>query len=333
MILHFGKKEELKNIKEIKEFIEFDVPIYGIKEQLKFPYKELKKHKPDLLHVPHYNVPIFYRGDMIVTIHDLTHLVYSEFLSNKFAKYYAKLMMKIAIKKSKIILTESENTKKDILKYFKVDEDKIKVVYLGVKEDLKQKSKQEVDYLYEKFNIPRNKKLLMFVGNLKPHKNLERLLQAFSKIENNDKYALLLVGKAFENYNNLKDKEKELGIEKNTIHTGIVTEDELVDLYNLVDLFVFPSLYEGFGLPVIEAMACGTKVVSSSSSSLPEVGGDVVSYFNPENVIEMAKVIEEELEKEDTEQDRQKRINWAKKFDWKETSRKIKEIFATYSKQ
>ena len=173
----------------------------------------------------------------------------------------------------------------------------------------------------------------MFVGNLKPHKNLERLLQAFSKIENNDKYALLLVGKAFENYNNLKDKEKELGIEKNTIHTGIVTEDELVDLYNLVDLFVFPSLYEGFGLPVIEAMACGTKVVSSSSSSLPEVGGDVVSYFNPENVIEMAKVIEEELEKEDTEQDRQKRINWAKKFDWKETSRKIKEIFATYSKQ
>ncbi len=333
MILHFGKKEELKNIKEIKEFIEFDVPIYGIKEQLRFPYRELKKLKPDLLHVPHYNVPIFYRGDMIVTIHDLTHLVYSEFLSNKFAKYYAKLMMKIAIKKSKIILTESENTKKDILKYFKVDEDKIKVVYLGVKEDLKQKSKQEVDYLYEKFNIPRNKKLLMFVGNLKPHKNLERLLQAFSKIENNDKYALLLVGKAFENYNNLKDKEKELGIEKNTIHTGIVTEDELVDLYNLVDLFVFPSLYEGFGLPVIEAMACGTKVVSSSSSSLPEVGGDVVSYFNPENVIEMAKVIEEELEKEDTEQDRQKRINWAKKFDWKETSRKIKEIFATYSKQ
>ena len=333
MILHFGKKEELKNIKEIKEFIEFDVPIYGIKEQLRFPYRELKKLKPDLLHVPHYNVPIFYRGDMIVTIHDLTHLVYSEFLSNKFAKYYAKLMMKIAIKKSKIILTVSENTKKDLIKFFKVDENKIKVVYLGVKDNLVNKPKESIDYLYKKFGIPRNKKLLMYVGNLKPHKNLERLLEAFSKIENNNEYALILVGKAFENYNILGDKEKELGIEKNTIHTGIVTEDELVDLYNLVDLFVFPSLYEGFGLPVIEAMACGTKVVSSNTSSLTEVGGKVIPYFNPKDIDEMARVIKEEINRVDTKEDIEKRIAWAKRFDWKKTSKEIQEIFELYNKQ
>ncbi len=333
MILHFGKKEEIKDIKEIKEFIEFDVPIYGIKEQLKFPYKELKKHKPDLLHVPHYNVPIFYRGDMIVTIHDLTHLVYSEFLSNKFAKYYAKLMMKIAIKKSKIILTVSENTKKDLIKFFKVDENKIKVVYLGVKDNLVNKPKESIDYLYKKFGIPRDKKLLMYVGNLKPHKNLERLLEAFSKIENNDEYALILVGKAFENYNILGDKEKELSIEKNTIHTGIVTEDELVDLYNLVELFVFPSLYEGFGLPVIEAMACGTKVVSSNTSSLTEVGGNVIPYFNPKDIEEMARVIKEEINRVDTKEDIEKRIAWAKRFDWKKTSKEIQEIFELYNKQ
>lgn len=322
-----GKKEELKDVKEIENIIEFNSPIYGIKEQIKFPYKELKKLKPDLLHIPHYNVPIFYKGNMIVTIHDTTHLVLDEFLPSKFAKIYANIMMRIAIKKAKVILTVSENSKKDLIRLFKVDENKIKVTYLGVKENIKEKTKKEVDYLYERFNIPRNKKLLMYVGNLKPHKNLERLLQSFSQLKNKDDCTLLLVGKAFENYNVLEDKEEELKIKQNVIHTGIVSEEELVDLYNLVDLFVFPSLYEGFGLPVIEALRCGTKVVSSNASSLSEVGGDVVSYFNPKDINQMTKVIEEELEKNDTEEDRQIRIAWSKNFDWKRTSEEVKETF------
>ncbi|MCI8620638.1 MAG: glycosyltransferase family 4 protein [Clostridia bacterium] len=190
-----GKKEELEGIKEIEKIIEFDSPIYGIKEQLKFPYKELKREKPDILHVPHYNVPIFYKGDMIVTIHDLTHIVYGEFIS-PFARFYAKVMMKIACKKAKIILTDAEYTKKDLLKYFKVDENKIKPVYLGAKEKIVPKEKEEISYLYEKFNIPKNKKLLMFVGNLKEHKNLERLLIAFSRLKKNKEYTLLLVRKS-----------------------------------------------------------------------------------------------------------------------------------------
>ena len=325
-----GNKDELKDIKEINNIIEFDSPIYGIKEQLKFPYKELKKFKPDLLHIPHYNVPIFYRGDMIVTIHDTTHLVLEEFLPNKLAKIYAKIMIKIAIKKAKIILTVSENSKRDIIKYFKVDEKKVKVTYLGVKENIVEKSIEQIDYLYKKFSIPKDKKLLMYVGNIKPHKNLERLLTAFSKLKNNKEYTLLLVGKAFENYNLLEGREKELGIADKVIHTGIVSEDELVDLYNLVDLFVYPSLYEGFGLPVIEALRCGTKVVCSNTSSLPEVGGKVVTYFNPMDVDEIAKVIETEIEQQDTEEDKKRRIEWARNFEWKKTSEEIKKAFELY---
>lgn len=191
-----GKEEELKDITEIKEVIKFNSSIYGIKEQLKFPYKKLKKAKIDLLHVPHYNVPIFYRGDMIVTIHDLTHLVYSKFLNNKLEKIYAKIMLKIAAKKAKVILTVSENTKKDIIKYLKVPENKVKVTYNGLKEDIIEKSKEEISYLYNKFNIPKDKKIIMYVGNLKPHKNLETLLEAFSKIHNKE-YILLLVRKSF----------------------------------------------------------------------------------------------------------------------------------------
>lgn len=320
-----GNEEELKG-KNIDKVINFDSKIYGIKEQLKFPYKELKKEHIDLLHIPHYNVPIFYRGDMIVTIHDLTHIIYSEFLGSKLKYIYAKLMFKIACKKAKLILVESENTKNDLIKYINADEKKIKIVYLGVKEEVAEKPKQEVSYLYDKFNIPKDKKNLMYVGNLKPHKNLENLLLAFSKLKGNENYRLILVGKAFKNYNVLQDREKELNIADKVIHTGIVTDEELSDFYNLVDLFVFPSLYEGFGLPVIEAMACGTKVVSSNSSSLPEVGGDVIPYFNPKDVDEMAEVIEKELLRQDSVEDRKERIKWAKQFDWKKTSEEIKNI-------
>ncbi len=155
---------------------------------------------------------------------------------------------------------------------------------------------------------------------MKPHKNLERLLEAFSKLENID-CELILVGKAFQSYTVLADKEKELKIDDKVIHTGIVTEEELIDLYNLVDLFVFPSLYEGFGLPVLEAMACGTKVVSSNASSLPEVGGDLIPYFDPKDIEDMKDKIEKELLREDTEEDKIKRIEWTRQFDWKKSAK------------
>lgn len=319
-----GKKDEIKTVKQDIETIEFDSSIYGIKEQLKFPYKELKKMKTDVLHVPHYNVPIFYRGKIVVTIHDLTHLVLPEFLPNKFAYIYAKFMIWIAIKKSSQILTVSENTKNDLIRMFKVKPEKITVTYNGVGEEFKKKEKQEVEYLYKKFNIPENKKIIMYVGNLKPHKNLERLLEAYSKIKDIDDTRLLLVGKAFSNYNGLEEKEKTLNIKNKVIHTGIVSQEELVDLYNLADLFIFPSLYEGFGIPILEALACETPVISSNTSSMPEVGGDVVTYINPLDIEEITKAIETELSKD-------KKINanakkWIEQFDWKKIAIKTKEI-------
>ncbi len=157
-----GNEEELKDIKNLDKVIDFKSPIYGINEQLKFPYKKLKKENVDVLHVPHYNIPIFYRGDMVVTIHDLTHIVYSELFGSKLKTLYAKFMMKTACRKAKVIITGSEYAKQDIIKHLKADESKIRVIYHGVKENMKEKTKEEVDYLYEKFNIPRGKKLLMF---------------------------------------------------------------------------------------------------------------------------------------------------------------------------
>ena len=321
-----GNKEDIKELNKIDEnnIIEFDSKIYGIKEQLKFPYKELKKMKPDILHVPHYNVPIFYRGKMVVTIHDLTHLKLKQFLPNKFAYLYAKFMMWVAIKKSSVVLTVSENSKQDILQYFKVNPDKIKVIYNGVGEEFRKKSKEEIDYLYEKYNIPRNKKILMYAGNLKPHKNIEKLLAAFSLLEDKENYVLLIVGKAFENYTVLDEKEKQLGIKDFIINTGSLTQEQIIDVYNLADLFIFPSLYEGFGLPIIEALACGTKVISSNTSSLPEVGGDVIEYFDPNNAREICEKIKAS---EHIEFNEEKVEKWLKNFDWKKISEEVKSNF------
>lgn len=319
-----GNIEELKEFGFNSEIIEYNSKIYGIKEQFKFPYKELKKFNPDVLHVPHYNVPIFYRGKLIVTIHDLTHLVYPEFLPNKLAYFYAKFMMWIAIKKASKIITVSENTKKDIINFFKTDPQKIEVVPLAAGEEFVKKEKKHVEYLYDKFNIPKDKKILMYVGNLKPHKNIERLLEAYSKINNIDSTKLLLVGKAFENYQSLEKKEKSLKIEEKVIHTGIVTQEELVDLYNLVDLFVFPSLYEGFGLPVLEALSCGSLVICSNVSSIPEVGGNAVEYFNPNDINDISRKIENNL---DNLNNNNNTIEWLQRFNWVKTQKKHSEIF------
>lgn len=286
-----GNKEEINKFVSDIDVIGYDSKIYGIKEQLKFPYKKLKKLKPDILHIPHYNVPMFYRGRMFVTIHDLTHLVLPELLPNKFAYCYAKFMLWFAAHRSEKIITDSNNTKKDIIKYLKVDSSKISVVHCGVDlQEFKKKAENEYDYLYSKYGISRNKNVIMYVGNLKPHKNLKRLLEAFKDIDEINNTVLVLVGKAFENHN-VNEYERQLGIENKVIHTGIVSQTELVDLYNLADLFVFPSLYEGFGIPPLEAMACGTPVVCSNTSSIPEVVNNAAYTFNPMDIDEIKNAV------------------------------------------
>lgn len=286
-----GKDKDIKKYDKDVKIINFNKKIYSIVEQWYFPYKELKKEKVSLLHVPHYNVPVLYRGDIVVTIHDLTHLILPEFLPNKFAYIYAKIIIGYAVRKAKYIFTVSENSKQDIARLFHVKQKKIIVTYNAVDSDFCFKEKEKISYLYDKFNIPRNKKILMYVGNLKPHKNLKRLLEAYSKLSMKNDTCLVLVGKAFTS-TDLISYEKRLEIKNNVIHTGLVKKDELVDLYNLADLFIFPSLYEGFGIPPLEAMACGTPVICSNNSSLPEVVGEAAEMFNPYSSDEIRSSIE-----------------------------------------
>lgn len=318
-----GDPKDLEAYSEVHTHIPFISGIYGYKEQLKFPYCKLRKQKPDVLHVPHCNVPLFYRGKMMVTVHDLTHLVYPEFLPMKLAHLYFKFIFWFICKRANRILVDSENTKQDLLRFYKADAKKMTVVPLGYGKEFVRKSREEIEYLYGKYNIPRDKKILLYVGNLLPHKNLNMLLQGFAQMKAKEDCRLVLVGKAFDGRTQ-DTREKDLGIESLTIHAGMVSQEDLVNFYNLADLFVLPSLYEGFGLPVLEAFACGTPVACSNTSSLPEVGGNVAKYFDPKNVESIARTLENSIN--DKGKYDKEILDWVSKFTWESSARQIREI-------
>ncbi|MDR0517147.1 MAG: glycosyltransferase family 4 protein [Fibromonadaceae bacterium] len=303
--------------------IPFTSPIYGIKEQIFFPYRALRKAKTGVLHIPHCNIPLLYCRKLVVTIHDLTHLIYPKFQPHK--KYnrisrlvylYFYFMNWFACKRASRIITVSKNTKEDIIKFFKIKPEKISVIYHGVGEEFIIREKSEAEYLYKKYLIPRDKKILLYVGNLTPHKNVEKLICSFAKIEDRDNCCLVLAGKSFDQFSG-NQKAKELGIEKGVFQIGYISQEELVDFYNLADLFVFPSIYEGFGLPILEAFACGTSVACSHTSSLSEVGGEFAFYFNPLDENDMAKQIGKAL---NSKQEPKKLRNYALQFSWKKTA-------------
>lgn len=284
-----GREVEIRKYDKDVRIIPFDAPIYSPKEQLTFPQKAIREAGVALMHFPHYNVPLPYRGKFVLTLHDLIYLVLPEMIGSPIKLAYAKTLMANALKRSEHVFTVSENSKKDLQHFFGTPPSKITITYNGVDGDFREKEKAEVRYLLSKFGIPEDKKVLLYVGNLKPHKNLQRLLEAFKAL-NRDDTILLLVGKAFRNLT-LEQREAELGIKNRVIHTGLVSKEELIDLYNLADVFVFPSLYEGFGIPPLEAMACGTPVIAANNSSIPEAVGDAAILVDAADTAQITEAI------------------------------------------
>lgn len=322
------------DLEDYKDFVPTQIPfisgIYGYKEQLKFPYRKLRKQKPDVLHVPHCNIPLFYRGKMLATVHDLTHLVYPEFLPLKLAHFYFKFIFWFVCKRANHIMVVSESTKRDLQRFFNVDENKVTVVPLGAGSEFVRKQKSEIEYLYGKYNIPRDKKIILYVGNFLPHKNLNGLLEGFAKMSGKEDCRLVMVGKAFDGRSKAT-KEAELGIQDLTIHAGMVSQEDLVNLYNLADLFVLPSLYEGFGLPILEAMACGTPVACSNTSSMPEVGGNLATYFDPKDSTSITSALEKAINTKGLHD--AEIADWVSTFSWEKCAKQIQSILQKVAEQ
>ena len=276
-------------------FTKVVVPIihYSLKEQINF-CAILNKYQLDLMHFLNFNHPILYRKPFIATIHDLTMLLFPIGRSQKsiLRKAAFKMVMKNAVTKSKYAIAVSEATKKDCIKYLGAKPEKIKVIYEAYDAMYHPNySQEEINKVLSKYQI--NKPYLLFVSQWRPHKGLPELIKAFAllKAKFQIPHELVITGKANKDFPNVISAINNSKFKKNIITPGFVAEKELPLLYRGSTAFIFPSFYEGFGLGGLEAMACGTPVISSNISSLPEIFGNAAIYFNPNNILEMAKII------------------------------------------
>lgn len=276
-----------------------DVPHYSIKEHIAMP-RIIRKSRVDIMHFTHLNVPFWCPVPYVVTIHDLIiyHFPTSRATNLPLWKYKIKLIgyravLKNAVKKAKKIIAVSEFTKRDIVRNLGADETKIEVVYLGSDKMLKgtekmRNTEQFSRFLEEKYGI--SKQYILYVGSAYPHKNLINLIGAHKLLK--EKYQrnwqLVLVGREDEFYKKIKSYADD----KDIIFTGDVLQRELDGLYRGAKVFVMPSLYEGFGLPLLEAATRYVPVACSKTASLPEVMSDSALYFDPKNIESMANVID-----------------------------------------
>jgi len=279
-----GKKDDLATLEVLNypntEFIQYDAPIYTVKEQLIFP-KVIPK-KTNLFWAPHYNIPIYYSGNLLVTIHDLAHLVLYQSSLDFIKKRYARYFFKKILQKADKIITVSNFSKNEYTKYFGLEKDFKQIVAIH----------NGISINKNIYSNPYNRPYILTVGNIKPHKNLSRLLDAFNKIMDSIPHTLLIVGKKsgfIGGDMNLIKKANAFG--ERVVMTGFLSDDKLQSYYSHADAFIFPSIYEGFGFPPLEAMAAGIPVIASKAASITEVCGDAALYFDPYNIDEMAENI------------------------------------------
>jgi len=277
--------------KKVK-IVDANYPIYSISEQLNLP-KDIPYCK--LFISPHYNIPIrrIPADNRMVVVHDVNHLLdYNKISLIK--KMYAKFMISAAVRKSNKVITDSNFSKTEINKYIKTNNKEIKIVYCGIEgEQIAASLNSDIlDSIKNKYRLPQ--KYFLYVGSIKRHKNLLAALKAFNLF--NKKYSdfhLVIIGLKYSEF--LSEPEFE-GLRENVFVPGFIPDDDLPGIYANALSLVFPSYYEGFGLPPLEAMSCGCPVISSNASSLPEVCADAALYFNPNNVDEIVTAMQRIVE-------------------------------------
>jgi glycosyltransferase involved in cell wall biosynthesis len=268
-----------------------DIPHYSFAEQFKWP-GILKKEKLDLVHFPHFNVPIMYRKPFVVTIHDLTHtLIPGKKKSRFFHRLAYRMVFNAAIKNSKKIIAVSESTKKDILDRFHIAPQKIQVVYEGFNQAYKMVDKDEAfKEVSAQFGI--KKSYILYVGVWRRYKNVNQLAKAFDKlIDKGLDLELVLVGEPDKFYPEIEQEVYSTEHKDKIKPLGRVSDEDLNLLYNAATLFVLPSLMEGFGLTALEAAVTGTPVSCSDIPTLREILGQAAEYFDPNNLDNMTDVL------------------------------------------
>lgn len=291
------------------------------------PYHFFMKNDVDVTLFFNFYIPPGVKGKKVTIIHDMAYLAYPETV-NKKTLYMLKMNMKKSCKRADKILVVSDFTKRELMKYLGVEKSKIQVMYNGVDTEIFQiYDKGEVEKIKEKYKIP--KEYFLYLGTLEPRKNIARMLDAYAMLKKEQPNApkFVLAGRKGWMYDEIFEKVKTYGLEEDVIFTGYIEQEDAPLLMNGAKAFLFVSLYEGFGMPVLEAMACGTPVITADAASMPEVIGDCGLLADPmsaESIKEcMAKIVNDEVDIEDMTKRALKRCE---DFTWEKAAKVVREV-------
>jgi glycosyltransferase involved in cell wall biosynthesis len=312
-----GKSAHVRTMHALHRFALLRVPIL-------FPV-ELRCSPVDVFHA-HYTVPPWTKAKVVTTLHDFFWLVYPEhFVSVK--RIPVTYTIRASVARSDRILVGTSYIKQQTIEHFGVPEDRVTVIPYGIEQRFFDRpGREQVIGVRRKYAI--DSSYILAVGDIHPRKNIKRLLHAFSMLPEKRDIKLVVVGKPLWKAEELYEVTKSAGLEKSVVFTGYVADDDLPLLYQGAEAFCYPSLYEGFGFPILEALASGVPVVTSSTTSCPEVGGHAAMYFDPTSVQDIADKLSRVLT------DTQLRskcafagVEWARGFTWAETARRTIEVY------
>jgi glycosyltransferase involved in cell wall biosynthesis len=272
-------------------------------------------------------LPRFGRLPSVFTLHDLTHLLTDTHTTLN--RFYLTAMMPRFLRAADAVLADSEATRRDALRHYRLDEAKIQVVYPGVDARFRPATKHEIAAVRQKYALP--ERFILSVGTIEPRKNLAALADAYhGLLDRGHAVGWVHVGRRGWRSAAFFARLAALGLEDKARLLGFVPDADLLALYSAADLFAFPSLYEGFGLPVLEALACGAAVVAGNTSSLPEVVGDAGLLVDPCNAGELAGAIERVLEDVTLREDlRARGLIQARRFTWEAAAHATLQVYRT----
>jgi alpha-1,3-rhamnosyl/mannosyltransferase len=296
--------------------------MYSMAEQIQVP-RAFRASRAALLHSPHYNVPVSAVRRCVVTVHDLIHLKFPQFLPSLAARLYANAMFRWVIPKARAILTVSEHTRKDLIETLKIPPEKITVTPPGVTEGFQRISPEIVQPILRSLEFPES--YFLYVGNLKEFKNVPMLLEVFGRFQERhpDGPRLVMVGR-----NLIDGFDRRIQQAKGVHWLPSLAGEILPKIYSGALAFLFPSLYEGFGLPPLEAMACGAPVICSNRASLPEVVGEAAIFIDPERPDSLLHAMEQIAQDSALRQHCiEKGLKQAARFSWDRTAAATVEVY------